>query len=83
MARGSGPWPRWIVVTDEIRAELRKRLGDLDLLDELSDADVAALHALVQDARRQQRDALVAAQQHALRFVPALLRKPLLKLFVD
>jgi len=70
-------------VTDEIRAELRKRLGDLDLLDELSDADVGALHALLEDARRQQRDALVAAQQHALRFVPALLRKPLLKLFVD
>ena len=70
-------------MSDELRADLRQRLGDLDLLDELSDADVGALHALLEDARRQQRDALVAAQQHALRFVPALLRKPLLKLFVD
>ena len=70
-------------MSDALRAELRKRLGDFDLLDQLSDADVAALHALIQDARRQQRDALAAAQQHALRFVPALLRKPLLKLFVD
>ena len=70
-------------MSDELRADLRQRLGDLDLLDELTDADVAALHALLEDARRQQRDALVAAQQHALRFVPALLRKPLLKLFVD
>jgi hypothetical protein len=70
-------------VSDEIRADLRRRLGDLDLLDALSDADLARLQALVQDARRQQRDALAQAQQHALRFVPALLRKPLLKLFVD
>lgn len=72
-----------ITGVDALRAELRRRLGDLDLLDALGDADVAALHALVEGARRQQRDALVAAQQHALRFVPALLRKPLLKLFVD
>ena len=68
-------------MSDVARAELRQRLGDLDLIDELSDADAAALLALVQDARRQQRDALAAAQQHALRFVPAILRKPLLKLF--
>ena len=67
-------------MSDEIRADLRKRLGDLDLLDALSDADLAALHALIDEARRQQRQALAEAQQHALRFVPALLRKPLLKL---
>lgn len=70
-------------MTDEIRAELRQRLGDIDLLDELSDAELAQLQALLQDARRQQRDALARAQEHALRFVPALLRKPLLKLFVE
>jgi hypothetical protein len=70
-------------VSDALRAELRQRLGDFDLLDELSDAHVAALHALIQDARRQQREALVVAQQHALRYVPALLRKPLLKLFAE
>lgn len=61
------------------RAELQRRLG-ADLVKRLSDEDVARLHALLQDARRQQRDALAAAQQHALRFVPALLRKPLLAL---
>jgi hypothetical protein len=70
-------------VSDALRAELRQRLGDFDLLDELSDDDLAQLHALVQDARRQQRDALAQAQQHALRYVPGLLRKPLLKLFTD
>ena len=61
------------------RADLQRRLG-ADLVKRLSDDDVAKLHALLQDARRQQRDALAAAQQHALRFVPALLRKPLLAL---
>lgn len=70
-------------MSDALRAELRQRLGDLDLLDALDDADVARLHALVQDARRQQREALARAQAHALRFVPGLLRKPLLKLFAD
>ena len=70
-------------MSDEIRADLRKRLGDFDLLDQLADAELAQLHALVQDARRQQRDALAQAQQHALRFVPGILRKPLLKLFTD
>jgi hypothetical protein len=70
-------------MTDEIRAGLRQRLGDMDLLDTLTDADLAALHALIEDARRQQRQALAEAQRHALRFVPALLRKPLLKLLSD
>ena len=63
----------------DLRTELQRRLGN-ELLKPLSDTDVAKLHALLEDARRQQRDALVAAQQHALRFVPALLRKPLLAL---
>lgn len=63
----------------DARAELQRRLG-ADLVKRLSDDDVTRLHALLQDARRQQRDALAAAQQHALRFVPALLRKPLLTL---
>ena len=70
-------------MSDELRAGLRQRLGDCDLLDALSDEDLARLHALIQDARRQQRDALAQAQQHALRYVPGLLRRPLLKLFTD
>ena len=63
----------------DVRAELKQQLG-ADLVGKLSDAEAGKLHALLQGARRQQRDALAAAQQHALRFVPALLRKPLLKL---
>ena len=65
----------------DARAELRRVLGnDADLLKSLSDTDVARLHGLVEAARRQQRAALKEAQQHALRYVPALLRKPLLAL---
>jgi hypothetical protein len=66
----------------DARAELRRVLGtDADLLKALSDTDVARLHGLVEAARRQQRAALKQAQEHALRYVPALLRKPLLALF--
>jgi len=66
----------------DARAELRRVLGnDADLLKALSDPDVARLHLLIEAARRQQRVALKDAQQHALRYVPALLRKPLLALF--
>lgn len=65
----------------DARAELRRVLGnDADLLKVLSDADVERLHQLVEAARRQQRAALKAAQEHALRYVPAVLRKPLLNL---
>ena len=64
------------------REELQRRLGG-DLVKRLSDGEAARLLALLQDARRRQREALAAAQQHALRFVPALLRKPLLKLFTE
>lgn len=66
-------------MSTEPRAGLQRRLG-ADLVKQLSDEDVAKLHALMQAARRQQRDALAAAQHHALRYVPALLRKPLLAL---
>ena len=65
----------------DARAELRRVLGnDTDLLKSLSDADVARLQALIDAARRRQRAALKQAQEHALRYVPALLRKPLLAL---
>ena len=62
-------------------AVLRRYLGaDANLLEALSDADAARLLALIEAARRRQRAAIREAQQHALRFVPALLRKPLLAL---
>lgn len=75
--------PRGARATGRLRAELRQRLGDLELLEELPPIHIAALHALVEDARRRQSAALAAARQHALRYVPRLLRKPLLQLFAD
>ena len=66
------------------KAELQRLLRDeYKLVAGFGEADRARLLALIQDARRQQRDALAKAQEHALRFVPALLRKPLLKLFTE
>ena len=66
------------------KAELQRLLrDDFKLVAGLGSADHARLLALIQDARRQQREALATAQEHALRFVPALLRKPLLKLFTE
>ena len=66
------------------KADLQRLLRDeYKLVAGLGEADRTRLLALIQDARRQQRDALAQAQEHALRFVPALLRKPLLKLFTE
>ena len=63
------------------KAELQRLLrDDFKLVAELDGADLAKLHALLQAARQKQRDAVKEAQAHALRFVPGLLRKPLLKL---
>lgn len=62
------------------RAGLQQRLGDASVLARLSDAESQRLHDLIQAARQRQREALADAQQHALRYVPALLRRPLLKL---
>jgi hypothetical protein len=68
-------------VAADARAELKRVLGpDAALLGRLSGADCARLQGLVEAARARQRAALRDAQQHALRFVPALLRKPLLAL---
>jgi hypothetical protein len=66
----------------DTKAELQRLLRqEYKLVAGLGEADQARLLALIEGARRQQRDALVQAQQHALRFVPGLLRRPLLKLF--
>ena len=72
-------------MAEDARAELKRRLGTPahPLLAQLSDAEAVKLAELLKGARRHQADALVKAQEHALRFVPALLRKPLLKLFTD
>jgi hypothetical protein len=66
------------------KAELQRLLrDDFEIVAGLGDADLAHLHQLLQAARQKQHDALRAAQQHALRYVPALLRKPLLRLLAD
>ena len=72
-------------MSEDARTELRRRLGPpaQAALAGLSDADAEKLCELLKAARRRQADALLKAQEHALRFVPALLRKPLLKLFSD
>lgn len=64
----------------DVRAELQQRLGDAALVARLSDAEAARLLELIQAARQRQRQALADAQRQALRYVPPLLRKPLLKL---
>lgn len=72
-------------MSEDARTELRRRLGApaQALLARLSDADAEKLRELLKTARRRQADALLKAQEHAFRFVPALLRKPLLMLFSD
>ena len=71
-------------MTDAARAELQRLLrDDFKLVANLPEADLAKLNALLQAARQKQRDAVKEAQAHALRFVPAVLRKPLLKLLGD
>lgn len=69
-------------MADSPVSDLKRRLGsDFALVEKLGEHDLLALHALIQGARHKQAEALTQAQQHALRFVPALLRKPLLMLF--
>ena len=68
----------------DAKAELQRLLrDDFKLVAGLKDADLARLHELLGAAREKQHAAVREAQQHALRFVPALLRKPLLKLLGD
>lgn len=70
-------------MASQARAELEQRLGSGDVVARLSDAEADTLHGLIQAARKRQRDALADAQQHALRYVPLLLRRPLLKLLSE
>jgi hypothetical protein len=55
-------------------AELRKELGDLDVLDDLSDEEGAELLGMIHDTRRTQNKALDAAINEVLRFLPRLIR---------
>ena len=66
------------------KAELKGLLrDDFKVIAGLKDADLERLLQLVQAARQKQNQALRQAQEHALRFVPGLLRKPLLKLLAE
>ena len=55
-------------------AELREELGDLDVLDDLSDDEAAELLAMIRDTRRAQNKALDAAINEVLRYLPRLIR---------
>ena len=66
------------------RAELQRLLREeFKAVAALPDPELERLLTLIEAARGQQREALKQAQAHALRFVPGLLRKPLLKLFTE
>ena len=59
-----------------MRAVLRGWLGrDTEALDELSDPQVAQLHAAFVAERNRQSEALSAAAEQALRYIPAFLRR--------
>ena len=71
-------------MASDARSELKRLLrDDFKVVANLKDADLEKLVALVQAARAKQNQALREAQEHALRFVPGLLRKPLLKLLSE
>ncbi len=55
-------------------AELRKELGDLDVLDDLSEDEGTELLAMIRDTRRTQNKALDAAINEVLRYLPRLIR---------
>lgn len=63
---------------EQAAAELEHLLhappGELGFLAVLQADDVKAIHAAVVEARRRQRQALIDANEHALSFIPALLR---------
>lgn len=65
---------------DELAKILPLERGDLSGFERLKAADQAALNAAVQDVQRRQREELQAAIDNALKHVPALLRKPVVKI---
>lgn len=69
-------------MTDEARAELRRRLGEqvADVVDGLSDDEAAALLACYREAVDNQRAAMATAQDRSLALVPALLRPAVRKI---
>lgn len=70
----------------DVRAELRRELNpgpDVQaVLDRLSDQDATRLLTMFREARQRQDRALLAAQEQALRFVPALMRAPVRKVLL-
>lgn len=69
-------------MTHPSRITLRSELGDeLAAVEKLDDAQQAKLLKLIQDARIRQHEQIKAAMDGALKFVPALLRGPIRKLF--
>jgi cytochrome c553 len=59
----------------DLREALRRWLAaDAEVLDGLSDQDLAELHAAIASARKRQARALAAATDEAMRQLPALVR---------
>ena len=63
---------------NSLRSELGEELAALDRLD---DKQQARLLKLIQDARQRQHEQIRDAMDGALKFVPAVLRGPIKKLF--
>lgn len=61
-------------------AELRRELGDLDVLAELSDDEAGDLLAMIRETRRTQNKALDRAINDVLRHLPRLVRGPAKKI---
>lgn len=64
---------------DALTKQLRGAAPPDGIVERVSDADLHRLAGTVRDARRRQAEALAAAGEHALRFIPALLRRPVKK----
>lgn len=60
--------------------DLRRELGDLDVLAELSDDEADDLLAMIRETRRIQNKALDRAINDVLRHLPRLVRAPAKKI---
>lgn len=58
----------------EVSQELRVDGAQLKYLEVLSDAEQSAFRDSIRAAKRKQKDALKAATEHSLSYIPALLR---------